>query len=394
MMAKFKFHGVGQGLFYSGILNNNHNNMKNFSFVYDCGSVFGKSKEVLEREIDVFYKEHLHFFNNKPKLDFLVISHFHDDHINGISYLLSKFDVDLVIMPYMCQSLKQLSLWESKNNFLEHKFEIELNEDIFINTEKWLFDNGVSHIVQLGYYEQEHENVDDINKNLDTINLDNLVVEGKFVGHKSIGNNLVYYFENEFSFKAKNYDWVFNFENLKADINKIKEFGEKTSTIDIAAESSIKEIQKVTKEVFGEGGKAINRTSVVMEHFPLKLTRIVNCELVSKDFLLGHREYYPYSGPLLSKTILTGDVEMNKTDELIILKNNKNNPYILQYPHHGSSSNIMENFTCGVDKLNVISFGLGNQFRHPNYECVDNLNNVILVNQKCGFRYTIDRYRF
>lgn len=43
MTGNFTFHSVGQGLFYSGIINNEPN--KPFIFVYDCGSSYKYKKE-------------------------------------------------------------------------------------------------------------------------------------------------------------------------------------------------------------------------------------------------------------------------------------------------------------------------------------------------------------
>ena len=47
----FKFNAVGQGLFYSGIINR-LNKSSNFAFVYDCGSESGWN--YLHDEIDKF----------------------------------------------------------------------------------------------------------------------------------------------------------------------------------------------------------------------------------------------------------------------------------------------------------------------------------------------------
>ena len=51
--GEFRFHRVGQGLFYSGILTKTDGSHHiTFSFVYDCGSE--SSKYFLYREIDEF----------------------------------------------------------------------------------------------------------------------------------------------------------------------------------------------------------------------------------------------------------------------------------------------------------------------------------------------------
>ncbi|MGD0202935.1 MAG: MBL fold metallo-hydrolase [Candidatus Bathyarchaeia archaeon] len=86
---QFIFHNAGQGLFYSGKIND-------FEFVYDCGS---------------FRKQHLNdivldYKNTLPngKLDLLILSHLHEDHVAGLYTLFHnnpKTSVERVILPYL-----------------------------------------------------------------------------------------------------------------------------------------------------------------------------------------------------------------------------------------------------------------------------------------------------
>ena len=77
-MNRFIFHKVGQGLFYSGHLSNNQ-----YNFVFDCGS--DSDKKFLHDAID----------NHLPKkdIDFIVLSHLHRDHINGIARIIKNHKV-------------------------------------------------------------------------------------------------------------------------------------------------------------------------------------------------------------------------------------------------------------------------------------------------------------
>ena len=49
----FKFNGVGQGLFYTGIIKN-LNKGNNFVIVYDCGT--DSKSDYLNNKIDIFKK--------------------------------------------------------------------------------------------------------------------------------------------------------------------------------------------------------------------------------------------------------------------------------------------------------------------------------------------------
>ena len=88
--GKFKFDTVGQGLFYWGILNVNG---RQFSFLYDCGST---SETRISERVENF-KEILRCCQ---ELDMLVISHFDEDHMNGIRELLIDTKVESVFIPY------------------------------------------------------------------------------------------------------------------------------------------------------------------------------------------------------------------------------------------------------------------------------------------------------
>ena len=92
--GRFKFHSVGQGLFYTGCI---IDECIDFNFVYDCG---GK-KQYIDHEVDT-YVENL---GNK-ELDLVVLSHLHADHINGVRELLKPNENSQtpkrtrVVMPY------------------------------------------------------------------------------------------------------------------------------------------------------------------------------------------------------------------------------------------------------------------------------------------------------
>jgi len=81
---QFDFHPVGQGLFYSGRVNG-------LNFVYDCGSDnYGSLLSAIEQ------------YDLAKKLDLLIISHLHEDHIHGVKDLLKKTGgVKEVILPYL-----------------------------------------------------------------------------------------------------------------------------------------------------------------------------------------------------------------------------------------------------------------------------------------------------
>ncbi len=91
----FTFHPVGQGCFYSGQLNFFSKNMEQFNFVYDCGSNSSNKLFSLSKVI----KNYKQTIKNKH-IDLLVISHFDNDHVNGIKKLIKDISVEHLIIPY------------------------------------------------------------------------------------------------------------------------------------------------------------------------------------------------------------------------------------------------------------------------------------------------------
>ena len=116
------FMPVGQGAFYIEKFNDG------FTVVYDCGSY--KNTSIVEENIK-------NSILDTKKIDLLVISHYHEDHINGLEYLFKNFDIDKMLMPF-------LDLAEKMESFIDADIHNNSNgfyKDFCINPEKALKDN-------------------------------------------------------------------------------------------------------------------------------------------------------------------------------------------------------------------------------------------------------------
>jgi hypothetical protein len=97
-------HPVGQGFFHSGTLSwkddgseteaQPNRQIDPFSYVYDCGSVPLHNKPRSD-EIAKLRTE------RGARLNLLVLSHLHDDHVSGVPDLLLDAQVDTIIMPLL-----------------------------------------------------------------------------------------------------------------------------------------------------------------------------------------------------------------------------------------------------------------------------------------------------
>lgn len=86
-------HPVGQGGFYTETFTD-ENNDELFNMVYDCGSETNKS-----RFIEPYLKKYISGSNKN--FDAVFISHLHNDHINGLDYLLRTTTVRNLFLPQL-----------------------------------------------------------------------------------------------------------------------------------------------------------------------------------------------------------------------------------------------------------------------------------------------------
>ena len=78
-----------------------------YNVVFDCGTTtrIGKKncKKVIEDEIR-------RTFEPRTRIQKVFISHFHEDHINGLPFLLEHCRVDEIYLPYLTQSEQVITL--------------------------------------------------------------------------------------------------------------------------------------------------------------------------------------------------------------------------------------------------------------------------------------------
>ncbi|MCH5249997.1 MAG: hypothetical protein J1E98_08690 [Lachnospiraceae bacterium] len=382
----FRFHNIGQGLFYSGILNKKEPKSHDvFSFVYDCGTY--SALYFLMREIKSF-KPLLPSAGtpNKKRLDMLVISHLHDDHVNGLEYLLDGVEVDTVVMPYVDDGLKSLPLVESAGNS-------DFLRTFYLDPVRWLASRGVRRIMLLGA-----EDVTPEGKNISLyqpINNDDsdINVDPESVIHiDSVGSTSIIYLKSRSAVSCRNYCWEFKFENLKLDPTVIASY--KSIVEDyIRKYRSLADIlmdKKLTGDLRAEiktrCGDIFNRTSVVLLHRPIASDARVQLSLC------GYYTPYKYIDNIAFGSVLTGDVELKKGESFDILDATvvKHEYSVVQFPHHGAKNDYnIEYFRKLPVVATVLSYGIANKYGHPHGKVLCLLKKFSLVNERQAFDYQI-----
>lgn len=388
-MNKFSFHPVGQGLFYTGSILDGY-----YNFVYDCGKSINNSKfEVLIDD----------FTNQIQEIDFIVISHLHDDHFNGLPMLLDlcrtkKIKINKIILPYLygfkniAHSLLALSIFDEEDN---------------LNSEE----NMRLFYIMCGFYNGSRQN--------------NYEIPIEFINEN----------ENKFSDcvlsfpKSNNPIWKFHLINKKIsycfckqlnldiqDLLKLYKMNDLVQFIENYKSKALFEIKKIYTNVLLKSNlinsvvklNDLNLSSIVMIHYPVIKTS--NTFITSKNNINYNKFYerekylcckYKYINNLertsVCLSLLTGDAKFND-DMLNYVKNLINDrSAIMQVPHHGSKNNYVQISGLFADfNYYVISFGLGNKYNHPNSETIDCILNsnkramIYEVNQLTGLYYYID----
>lgn len=402
-MNSFKFHPVGQGLFYTGSLAD-----KTYNFVYDCGT---KSKNhYLSSSIDSYIKEIRNDTMSKPTIEFVVISHLHKDHFSGLFELAQKTNIRKVYLPYL----------GNDKNFIS----LVLAYIIFGNNRRKSHDQTTYSLFYFvcGLY--------DIENNHDLPRLETIFLGMDEIEHEN--NEFAYSMYIDYLCVESQRYWKFVFINRGINRKKLQnlikkmyrlltDYAPKTIVDLISIENGIKQVAQIYSEVFSSeinsNSNFLNMTSTVLLHYPLYSSpngffadskEIAECARKRVETRYFSQWYpceyncYQFERIWNSLTILAGDVLIDDKMETFILSNinqigdaSDGVCGVLQIPHHGSKDNWIAWSKTAIDsQIHVISFGLGNNHWHPHPDTIEKLvsskKNIQLVNQMQDFIYYID----
>lgn len=346
------FMPVGQGAFYIEKFNDG------FTVVYDCGSY--KNTSIVEENIKNSILD--------TKIDLLVISHYHEDHINGLEYIFKNFDVKRMLMPY-------LNLTEKMESFIDADIKNSSNhfyKDFCINPNKALFDNyGQATEITFVFPEQSKQaNEIDIQNLKDEINS----------GDKITCN-------------VTNYTWSyipFNFQNTK----RTKQFRKLIEKLNLDTVDKFIEYYEKNKSKFIEfygkvrGDKNTNS---------LTLYSGVYSDIKTTTYSIRKSLSFIQN---ISGCLYLGDYNAKGKQKIKEFEKKYESYYkeisTIQIPHHGSRHNYNPKLNFKPNIVSVISAGINNEFKHPHSETLKEiaLQNgiVILVTEEDETKITQNIY--
>ena len=397
-MNCFEFKSVGQGLFYTGALNN-----YTYNFVFDCGT--SNKKSYMKKEIDNYIRTISQNNNVRPNIEFVVISHLHKDHFSGLYYLLLNANIKRIILPYLGTDKEFIRCVLAYSIFAEQGS--DEREDMN-NGYEFFSDERLYHLMS-SLYGDVNDKGNDFRRLSYFLNDNNERINYKYDKEYAVRDEVINCFDNPF--------WQFRLINAYMDKDKLNKLSSAISallhkngigdiTTYLANKEPINKIKEVYETVFGNKNN-LNLTSIVMLHFPLYhgacsyYRRTYHGKLVYDIFnlhinypccRLGDKRTIIRSSTTAS--LLTGDIMFDANISNSILNTNKE-IFMMQIPHHGSKDNwnsVIKHNLHAV--LYVLPFGYGNGSALPHVHTIDDLLckdvEYYNVTQDSRFQYIIE----
>jgi len=328
------FHSIGQGAFYT-------EKFDDLTMVYDCG---GSRKEIIEHEIQNTFEE-------GQTVDKLFISHFHNDHINGLKFLLSYCNVQIVYLPLLHEKLEVQFLIENV---------VFGNGDSFIDR---LIKNPVDTIRERNK-ETRVIRVKPGENDLKEESSDTLIASGtEIVLDNSIDDCTWVFIPYNFQYDNLNTQLCVELENNGIDISNI--------VSELITDKN--KIIAVYKTVLG-GTRNFNANSLVLYSGPKENNE---CDIYIQD------AYSDYCIPcfwhcrlMYPGCLYLGDYNVSDQSIMDDLKSEYsvywNSIGTIQIPHHGSEHNFHSDLVSCCT-FSIMSAGRGNRYNHPHASTVKDI---------------------
>ncbi|MEG7597001.1 MULTISPECIES: hypothetical protein [Vibrio] len=328
------FHSIGQGAFYT-------EEFSSFTSVYDCGTdtIVGTGKSSTQE--NTIKKEVFSVFNNNARVNVLFISHFHRDHVNGLQSLLSRCNVDYVVIPYL-QDFSRIELLI--NSYSDNSRFIN---DLILDPANTI--NKVSPNTKV-IYVRPFELINEERKIVQLESLDNGdFIESSTAIHSGFIKSWEYIPCNfDYSCRSQALKLEFDKRNLKiSNVNDFKLLWSKSKK-----RTEIKEAYKKLKGNF-------NATTMTVYSGPYGKEKFTQ---VSYDDVFGL-----FYNSLGAACLYLGDFEASKHWNDLDKAYGRlwDNIGVIQVPHHGSKENYTDKLNKNPFVFSVISAGSINSHRHP-----------------------------
>lgn len=368
---KRTFHPVGHGAFYTERFYDGEENIANI--VFDCGcfetAKTGTSTTFFQQQIDNIVTS---FFNAGDKINALFVSHFHQDHINGIKKLIEHCDVKRIFIPKLTPQV----ILEAYLGNAAHYQSIDTIDDFLRRCQ-----DGEK-TIQVGEFNLDGD------VRFETYDIDSI--------HSDINTPTI------ITTTENNWQYIpFNSSNKDGGIKDAIRRDTRFSTIwNASGTINIEQLSMVIKDIGIEECKRIYQSIYGESHNSYSMTLFSgkNCEICHLRVLKLLDKLNPKN--CHKNCLYMGDYEAANDNYFSQLKNfyNKywNHIGLIQVPHHGSENNLNKGLYSHA-RICIISAGETDKYGHPDKPTLDVImgNNSIPIivtenqNTKQQFTYNL-----
>lgn len=332
------FHPVGQGAFYTEVFSDEKDHK--FIMVYDCGSV--TSSKVIEAAGGKTLYEQIKDFakagGDNCRIDYLFISHFHNDHINGIKELIKRMPPKQIFLPMLPMELILASRIANLAKYGSDAVETdELIQDLYFG---------------------QHQNIIGVSPTVDGAEIGELYPSVSSRRVQS-GDPQTVGIEPYWRYRPFNsFDCID--ERVSILLEEVKRIPDVLVNDILDLEKALEHLDEL-KGAYRTAMKNINENlyTLVVESEP-----VGEVAEIDKN-ILAHCVYF-------------GDFEPHEEvwKRFLSTVDDYGQVGTIQVPHHGSKSNWRKDFLTNNSKLSVISSGSSNRYHHPNYWVIDEINHA------------------
>ncbi|MBR5726842.1 MAG: MBL fold metallo-hydrolase [Muribaculaceae bacterium] len=407
-------HPVGQGGFYSESLKFGQTE---FTVVYDCG---GKSKDFMEKYLENYFpkkedetkkedkskkKKNKNTNKYEKQIDAVFISHLHEDHVNGLDFLLNQFHVRYLFLPQLTKDeILEVFLY---NYFLNpESIGNSLLRELYSNNDNLYYLNTRTRVIKV-----PHSNEDLSPYNDEESDSENEISQIEFDAQRDLDltedelNTKITILSQgaKLSFKK---EWLYIPFNPPVSTNRTIDgidyasfeeyFKEQLNLRDFSISDLPSIIKKKTiskcRKIYGDyfGPNHHNAYSMTLYSGPVNLNEfnIFPDRLRKKRTVFYHHcPCLPYGSPYNPNCLYMGDFETKDHFDLLrgFYKHYWKTIASIQVPHHGSSYNFEQNL-YEYPVVGYISVGEDNKYNHPNIDTLIGIREMmcepILVTEK------------
>lgn len=374
LIVQRKFLPIGQGAFYVEKVFSYSSEPK--IYIYDCGTATAKDVCDINTQIDSIKIE------GSAAIEALFISHFHADHISGISTLKDKLKINKVFIPYLSEEEKIIcKIYNHSHLFENNIFDIDIVKEMdrLIDDPKEFFgDETILITVQKDDFNTDEIEFGDNNTNLSDITEDINLKSGTTL---KCYDTAWYYVPFNYEEEEKKQFFIQKLEKEGIDKNIVM------NNID-----KIKKIYKVlsTKETIRKNGKEFKVSDLNSTTMAL-YSGHKNTEKV-EGIIIKNREADIEKTHFHSGCLYLGDIDFtNKKIKGAIKKRLEKywgNISILQIPHHGSEHNFDLKDIEETMQYAIISHGIKNRYKHPTIKDLNKNNKIICITEDKTSKFT------